>query len=139
MRWIFRKADSERRDAHDGFPRSVHMMIEPASAGTQRLAMGIETVDPGSQIPVHVHEHAEEILFVYAGHGRARVGDDEVEVGPETAIFVAPGAPHGFVNTSDGDARLAWVFAPPGDHEKFRDEAAWKHARRAPPASPELR
>ena len=109
------------------------MMIEPATADTERLAMGIEAVDPGSGIPVHVHEHAEEILFVYAGRGRARIGDEEVEVGPETAIFVPPGAPHGFVNTSDADARLAWIFSPPGEHEKFRDEAVWKHARREPP------
>ncbi len=109
------------------------MMIEPATADTERLAMGIEAVDPGSGIPVHVHEHAEEILFVYAGRGRARIGDEEVEVGAETAIFVPPGAPHGFVNTSDAPARLAWIFSPPGEHEKFRDEALWKHARREPP------
>jgi hypothetical protein len=28
--------------------------------------------------------------------------------------------------------RLAWVFSPPGEHEKFRDGTAWKHARREP-------
>lgn len=132
MRRVFSKRDSEKRDAKDAFPRAVHMMIEPATAGAEHLAMGTEDVPPGSQIPVHVHDHAEEILFVYTGSGRARVGDEEVDVGPETAIFVPPGMPHGFVNTSGQDAKLTWTFSPPGEHEKFRDDAAWKHARREP-------
>jgi quercetin dioxygenase-like cupin family protein len=130
MRRIFRKSESEERVAHDGFPRSVQLMIEPATAGASQLAMGTESVDPGSQIPVHVHPHAEEILFLYAGRGRARVGDEEVEVGPETAVFVPPGAPHGFVNTAADPALLTWTLAPPGDEQKFRDEAVWTHSRR---------
>jgi quercetin dioxygenase-like cupin family protein len=130
MRRIFSKADSEYREAADAHPRSVHLMIEPATAGSEHLAMGIEAVDPGSRIPVHVHPDAEEILFIYAGRGRARVGDEEVEVGPETAVFVPRGTPHGFVNTADEHAHLTWTFSPPGEHQKFRDDAAWKHARR---------
>jgi mannose-6-phosphate isomerase-like protein (cupin superfamily) len=130
MRRIFRKSDAEFRIAADGSPRAVHLMIEPATAGSAHLAMGTEDVDPGSRIPVHVHEDAEEILFLYAGRGRARVGDEEVEVGPETAVFIPRGAPHGFVNTSEEPARLTWTFSPPGAHEKFRD-ATWTHGRRA--------
>jgi mannose-6-phosphate isomerase-like protein (cupin superfamily) len=132
MRRVFSKADSEHREATDAHPRSVHLMIDPASAGAEHLAMGTEAVDPGSRIPVHVHHDAEEILFVYAGRGRALVGDVEVEVGPETAIFVPKGTPHGFINTADGHAHLTWTFSPPGEQEKFRNEAAWKHARREP-------
>ena len=132
MRRIFSKTDGEERHAHDGYPRTVRLLIGPATAGAAHLAMGTEAVDPGSRIPVHVHDDAEEILFLYAGHGRARVGAEEVEVGPETAVFVPPGAPHGFVNTSAEPARLTWTFSPPGAHEKFRDEAVWKHARRDP-------
>jgi quercetin dioxygenase-like cupin family protein len=132
MRRIFSKADSEYREATDAHPRSVYLMIEPATAGAEHLAMGTEAVDPGSQIPVHVHPDAEEILFIYAGRGRARVGDQDVEVGPETAVFVPKGTPHGFVNTAAEHAHLTWTFSPPGEHQKFRDDAAWKHARREP-------
>lgn len=131
MRHIFTKQDSERREAQDGHPRSVHIMVEPATAGSAHLAMGLEAVDPGSQIPVHVHPEAEEILFVYAGRGRARVGDREVEVGPETVIFVPKGTPHGLVNTSGGPVQLTWTFSPPGAHEKFRQRDLWKHSARS--------
>ncbi len=129
---IVRMDQAEWREAQDGFPRAVHLMIEPRSAGAEHLAMGTEEVAPGSQIPLHVHAAAEEILFVYHGSGRARVGDEEVEVGPETAIFIPPGTPHGFVNHTHEPAHLTWTFSPPGAHEKFRDEAVWRHARREP-------
>lgn len=105
MRWIFTKRDSEQREAQDGWPRSVYLMIEPRTTGSERLAMGTKEVRPGSQIPAHVHPDAEEILFVYEGRGRVRIGDQEVEIGPETAVFVPKGVPHGFVNTGGVAAR----------------------------------
>src|SRR2546426_796227 len=60
MRRIFTKKDSERREAKDGHPRSVPMMVEPAPAGPPHPAMGLEALDPGSRIPVHFHAEAEE-------------------------------------------------------------------------------
>ncbi len=129
-RRIFTKKDSERRRAVDACPRSVHIMVEPATTDSEHLAMGVEQVDPGSQIPMHVHADAEEILFIYDGRGRVRIGDDEVEIAPETAIFVPKGVPHGFVNTSGASVWLTWTFSPPGEQEKFRDEEVWKHVAR---------
>ena len=131
MRRIFTKRDSEQREAKDGWPRTVYLMIEPRTTGSEHLAMGAEEVHPGSQIPAHVHPDAEEILFVYEGRGRVRIGDEEVEIGPETAVFVPKGVPHGFVNTGGEAAQLTWTFGPPGEQEKFRNADAWKHAARS--------
>lgn len=131
MRRIFTKQDSEIREAIDGWPRVVHLMVDAETAGSLHLAMGTEDVDPGSRIPDHVHAEAEEILFLYGGRGRIRIGDVEVEVGPETAVFVPKGVSHGFVTTSGETARLTWTFGPPGEQEKFRNEDRWKHATRS--------
>ena len=134
MRRIVRKDEAERREAQDGFPRTVYLMIEPGTAGAGHLAMGSEEVPAGSQIPLHVHAEAEEILFLYQGAGRARLAGEEVEVGPETAIFIPSGTPHGFVNHTHELARLTWTFSPPGEEAKFRAAEAWKHVP-APAAS----
>ncbi len=131
MRWIFTKRDSERREAKDGWPRSVHLMVAPATAGSQHLAMGTEEVHAGSRIPAHVHPEAEEILFVYQGRGRVRIGDEEIEIGHETAIFVPKGVPHGFVNTGPEPVQLTWTFGPPGEQEKFQNDDVWKHCARS--------
>ncbi len=134
-RRIFTKQDSEHRRAIDDSPRSVHIMIEPATTGSEYLAMGVTQVDPESRIPMHVHADAEEVLFIYEGRGRVRIGNEEVEIGPQTAIFVPKGMAHGFVNTSDGSVLLTWTFSPPGEQEKFRNEEVWKHVARCPPSS----
>ena len=134
MRRIVRKSEAEWREAQDGFPRAVHLMIEPGTAGAEHLAMGTEEVRPLSQIPLHVNAEAEEILFVYQGCGRARVGDEEVEIGPETAIYIPPGTLHGFVNHTDQPVHLTWTFSPPGEQEKFRALELWKHIPSASPS-----
>jgi mannose-6-phosphate isomerase-like protein (cupin superfamily) len=127
MRRAFTQKDGEQWDATDGFPRPVHLMIEPRTAGSEQLAMGVQEVPPGSRIAVHVHKHGEELIFFYQGRGRMRIGDEELEVGPETAVLIPKGTPHGFVNTSGETVRLTWTFSPPGEHERFRDVERWKH------------
>jgi hypothetical protein len=77
MRRVVTKRDSEHRVAQDGFPRDVHLMIEPATTGAEHLAMGAEAVDPGSQIPVHVHPDAEEFRDDNAWKHAARARADE--------------------------------------------------------------
>src|SRR5437879_13633199 len=91
-RRIYGTTDGEERHAHDGCPRTVRLLIEPATAGATHLAMGTEAGDPGSRIPVYVHDDAETFLLLYPGFGRARVGDEEFESGPETATSAPPGA-----------------------------------------------
>lgn len=135
MRRVFSRRDGEKWDATDGFPRPVDLMIEPRTAGTEQFAMGVQEVPPGSRIGVHVHQSGEELIFFYQGSGRMRIGDEELEVGPETAVLIPRGTPHGFVNTSEETVRLTWTFSPPGEHERFRDTERWKHL--ATPGGPE--
>ena len=43
---------------------------------TEHFAMGLEEIDPHSEIPMHSHSEAEEIIFVFGGKGKAYVGDE---------------------------------------------------------------
>lgn len=127
MRRVVTKTGAEQWDAKDGSPRPVHMLIEPSTVGSEHLAMGTQEVPPGSRIRVHLHEQAEEVIFVYQGRLRASVGDEEVELGPETALLIPKGTPHGFVNMSGETVRMTWTFSPAGEQERFRDVERWKH------------
>ncbi len=128
---IVTRQDAEACIAMDGHPRRVHIMVERAGTGAEHLAMGTQEIDPGSRIPLHVHEDAEEILFIYGGHGRVQVGAEEFETGPETAVFVPKGTLHGVVNLSGEPLLLTWTFSPPGAEERFRREDAWMHVPRS--------
>ena len=63
--------------------------------------MGLEEVDSNSEIPIHSHSEAEEIIFVYGGQGKAYVGDEVADLKPGTVIYLPPNVEHRFVNTGD--------------------------------------
>lgn len=64
------------------------------------------TLMPGQVLPVHTHEHEDEVFDVVAGHGRIWLDGQAVPAGPATSVFVPAGVPHGFENGGQG----AWVI-----------------------------
>jgi mannose-6-phosphate isomerase-like protein (cupin superfamily) len=64
----------------------------------------------GSAIGMHVLTH-DEVYYVVSGRGRLRVDDREVEVGPNTAMFMHEGADVGI--WQEGDDELVLIVAYP--------------------------
>jgi len=56
-------------------------------------------VEPGTTIEPHEHESMEEVYYVISGTGRARVGDEETEVGEGSAVCIPPKKVHSLTNT----------------------------------------
>jgi len=54
----------------------------------------------------HRHKTQEEIVFVFKGELQVKVGDDIVELGPLSAIRIAPGVTQGLWNDKDEDVEL---------------------------------
>lgn len=119
MRTIFRWQDGDELLYRDS-PRQISILIEPRTTGSQQLAMGLEVVDVGSEIPRHIHLDAEEILFIYDGQGRVQVGDETQDVGPETTVFIPKDTWHGLVNTGTTPLKLTWTFSPAGFQDRMR-------------------
>ncbi|MEX0599462.1 MAG: cupin domain-containing protein, partial [Rhodothermales bacterium] len=61
---------------------------DPQTTGSTRLAMGTQTLPGGELIPVHRHEHQDEILFIHEGRATGVFGDSSVAVGPGTTVYV---------------------------------------------------
>lgn len=57
----------------------------------------------------HRHHTQEEIIFVFAGKIQVKVDDDIVELGPKTAIRIAPGAAQGTWNEGPEDAEILLI------------------------------
>ena len=109
---------------------TVNVKVDPAR-GSQGMAMGTQSLDPGSGIPVHMHEHEDEVLFVHGGRGFAILGAERKEVGEGDTVFIPHGVWHGV--ESRGEAiELLWVVTPPGLEDFFRETGS--HAGAAPPA-----
>jgi quercetin dioxygenase-like cupin family protein len=101
----------------------LYTCIEPNTTGTTRFASGLEEIDPHSEIPLHAHDEAEEIIFVFGGQGKGFVADEVAELKPGTVIFIPPTVEHRFVNTGDEPLWITWTLTPPGFEKRIRKVA----------------
>ncbi len=104
-------------------PRSSPLNIKVSpKTGSQHLVMGASEVAEGTGIPVHMHEHEDEILFVHRGEATAVVGDKTLPAREGATIYVPRGTWHAVQNHGRSKpVELLWVFSQPGMDEYFRE------------------
>ena len=120
MTYFFHKEDAEVVRIEGETPRTLYTCIEPNTVETERFAAGLEEIDTHSEIPMHAHDEAEEIIFIFGGQGKGFVGDEVADLKPGTVIFIPPKVEHRFVNTGDAPLWLTWTFSPSGFEKQIR-------------------
>jgi mannose-6-phosphate isomerase-like protein (cupin superfamily) len=111
---------------------NVTIKVDRKRAGSPLIAAGRQRLGPGASIPVHLHEHQDEIIFVHAGRGAAVFDGRRMPVRSGSMIFVRRRVWHGVENTGRGDLQLVWIISPPGLEEMFRDISVRKGGRPRP-------
>ena len=99
----------------------IIILVDPKNTGETRFCMLIQVLDPGGVVPVHLHEREEQILFFYAGRGKAILGDTEMEVSPGTTVYSPRQVWHGFTNTGTEPLCVLETTSPPGSENVFRE------------------
>ena len=98
----------------------VYLKVTPEQ-GSQRLSVIFEQLVPGDEIPIHLHEDADEVLFIHSGEGIERLGENEHGVRAGSIIYVPQGTWHSLRNTSPTEnLNVLAVFSPPGFEGFFR-------------------
>ena len=88
----------------------------------ERTGVAFFRLHPGKRSPfTHRHKEAEEIYVVLRGSGRAKLGDEILDVAPLDAIRVAPATPRAFEAGADGLDLLAFGAHQTGDGQRFAD------------------
>ena len=100
----------EAPDVLGDYPGEMRMMAGPL--GAQQVAftwrrMPKHTGGKGSY--GHAHKTQEEVYFVISGRLEFKLGDEVMELGPGTAVRVAPEVPRSVWNERDEDAELVIV------------------------------
>ena len=89
----------------------VRWLVTRETVGAEQSVFGVTYFPPGSRHEVHRHPHAEEVEYLIAGAGVARVGDDDVAMVAGDAVFVPRNDLHGFRNTSETETVvMAWSY-----------------------------
>ena len=68
----------------------VRWLVTRETVGAEQSVFGVTYFPPGSRHEVHRHPNAEEVEYLIAGEGVARVGDDDVALVAGDAVFVEP-------------------------------------------------
>jgi uncharacterized cupin superfamily protein len=82
-----------------------------AAAGGEDLGCSLYELPPGGRSwPYHYHTGNEEALYVLAGEGRLRVGDESVAVEADTYAAFPAGDDGGHRVINDGDEPLRYLM-----------------------------
>ncbi|MDI6908135.1 MAG: cupin domain-containing protein [Thermoanaerobacterales bacterium] len=61
----------------------------------------------------HIHENAEEVIYILSGRGMSGVGDTEMEMGKGDTMFIPRGAVHWFYNPFDEPVEMIFIYTRP--------------------------
>jgi mannose-6-phosphate isomerase-like protein (cupin superfamily) len=62
--------------------------------------------------PLHVHHEDDEAWYVLRGKLGFRLGDEELEAGPGSAVLARRGTPHSYRNAGSEEAEYLLVMPP---------------------------
>ena len=98
-------------------------------------------IDPGGEVPEHLHPAQEERFEVRSGHVRFTVNGVRQDAGPGERLAAPPGTKHRFENLGADEARLRVEVEPALDIRDFLEDAAklareGKYTRRGLPRGP---
>jgi mannose-6-phosphate isomerase-like protein (cupin superfamily) len=79
---------------------------------TERMFCDVYGLEPGQEQKAHTHQGADKVYFVLAGTGTFRIGNEERELGPETAVLAPSGIEHGVRNAGSERLVLLVFMAP---------------------------
>ena len=79
-------------------------------------------IPEGEEIGGEVHEGHDQLLYFVAGEGRAKIGENEMDVSEGDVSIVPSGQYHNFRNTGAGMLKLYTTYSPP-EHEPGTEHA----------------
>ncbi|HKG08555.1 MAG TPA: cupin domain-containing protein [Pedobacter sp.] len=95
------------RDYHGGY---FKILVSPEETNGA-MAMIDMVLPKGVEPPLHVHQNEDETFYVLEGKMTFGVGERQVELGPEDALFCPRGVPHVF-RIDSAQARFITLITP---------------------------
>lgn len=95
--------------------RTVNWLMKAAAADSQYTSVCIVEYDPGRRAkPAHAHPLGEETVYIAAGSGKARIGDEIREIRAGMLLHFPQGVLHMLWNTGTVPLTGICFYAPAG-------------------------
>ena len=93
--------------------RDWFLYIGPENSPTEHLTVSVTKFPSGSRPAGHVHEDAEETVYVVSGHGRLVTAEATAELEPGVAVWIPIGTHHATESDGPEPLEMVCVFSPP--------------------------
>jgi quercetin dioxygenase-like cupin family protein len=95
----------------------MRWLLDGDRAPGTHMTLGEVTINSGHKNPLHVHDNAEEVLYLIDGTLEHRVGDEVFHLEAGDVIRVPAGVPHDARSVGDGPAKMVVAYDHP--HRSF--------------------
>lgn len=113
MAKIIAEGEIEFKSVEWGLTKEI---VAPHNAGSENIKVIITEILPGYMHENHTHSDQEEVIYVLSGRGKARITEEEREIGPGTVIYIPADEPHAIWNESRTESmRTLIIKSPPND------------------------
>ncbi|HWM86967.1 MAG TPA: cupin domain-containing protein, partial [Kofleriaceae bacterium] len=111
-----RIASARQARAHPilGGKGRAQIVFDAASARDDAASLIALTLEPGSEVPGHVHDGSSEFLLLLEGSGTMIVDGEETPVAAGDAIQIPSGIEHGFRAAPGTQVKMVQFYAPAG-------------------------
>jgi quercetin dioxygenase-like cupin family protein len=109
--------------------------LTPTTTGFDGLAMGFQSIAPGSHVREHSHDDQVELQICFRGRGRVVVDGVSHALVPGTACFLGYDVKHTLVNEGSDALVMLWVVAPAGLEDFFAQIGRPRRAGEPAPAN----
>lgn len=94
--------------------------VSPATTRAVTLTVAVMRTPPNGRSGVHVHDGADQVVFVVRGSGVATYADMRVSIREGDTVYVGRGVWHEFAAGPGGMEALE-IFSPAGVEQGFRE------------------
>jgi len=93
--------------------RTVKVLADPEGIGSKHITFVLAVIPEGESLPWHVHEGAEEVIYVLQGTGTAHSDAETRAIHPGSVLYMEADSNHRIVNEGKGEVKLLCAFSPP--------------------------
>jgi oxalate decarboxylase/phosphoglucose isomerase-like protein (cupin superfamily) len=91
--------------------------VSPVTIPGAANSQGEVIVNPGQGHAPHLHEQADELIYVISGSGTQTVADEEFPVAEGDTVYIPMGTVHSTLNTGWRTLRLLVTYTPGGEEQ----------------------
>ncbi len=103
--------------------RELKVLLSPFLQDVSKdLSIGMVTIPPGEKGDPHIHHAEQEVWYGLEGKGVLRIGDQDVELAPNTIVVAPTGVEHQILNPGEDTMKALFMFSPAGPEKSHIPE-----------------